>query len=461
MNCLHLHGIRPFLLFALASVAACSSGSHPLEEQLQSSLDRRIQQYDVKGASAAVLFPEGTMWTGTSGVSHDEVAMRPNMVFGIGSITKNVVAALTLQLAEEGKLSLDDPLSCWLPPYPHVDGNITIRQLLNHTSGIYMFWENQQIWDDLTQYRTRHFTPEEVLSYIKEPDFPPGEGSRYSNTNYLLAAMIITRATDSSLSVELRKRFWEPLGLRSASLAVEEPYPENMAHVWGQNFEPEGVYRDVTLLPRTSHDSIGYGSAGVFMTAEDLARWADALFNGRVINHASLEQMLDVSKPPSQGLGLWPLGRGVVGRFDAVGHGGGNIGSTSYMVYLPDREISIAVMINHFGGDCAGRIVRDLASISANAVRPESVMEVVWSLEGAFVGVWLIPAIGIGIYSIRRKKPYLLILFGAWTVIAGWLTRNGNVQVETVLIPLGAAIALFGLAIVVRTFASKRSVIRN
>lgn len=71
------------------------------------------------------------------------------MVFGIGSITKNIVATLTLKLVEEGKLSLDDPLSKWLPEYPHVNSEITIRQNLNHTSGIYMYWCNQQIWDDL------------------------------------------------------------------------------------------------------------------------------------------------------------------------------------------------------------------------------------------------------------------------------------------------------------------------
>jgi D-alanyl-D-alanine carboxypeptidase len=134
-----------------------------------------------------------------------------------------MVATLVLQLAEEGKLSLDDPIGKWLPSYPQVDPAITIRQMLNHTSGLFMFWENQTLWDDLIRHRTRHFTPEEVLGYLKEPHFRPGEGYRYSNTGYLLAAMIITRATGSTRAAEMRQRFWEPLGLRSACLALEEP----------------------------------------------------------------------------------------------------------------------------------------------------------------------------------------------------------------------------------------------
>jgi D-alanyl-D-alanine carboxypeptidase len=162
-----------------------------LEDQMQKVLDRGLDRYDVRGVSAAVIFPDGKIWTGVSGISHDTVTIKPDMLFAIGSITKNVVAALTLKLNEEGILSLEDPLSKWLPSYPNVDDRITIRQLLNHTSGLYMFWDNQQIWDELKRDRTKVWSHEEVLSYLKDPCFAPGKGWRYSNTNYLLLAMII------------------------------------------------------------------------------------------------------------------------------------------------------------------------------------------------------------------------------------------------------------------------------
>lgn len=130
-------------LFILTS---CSYGDkNTIEEKLQKVLDDGISKYDVRGVSAVVIFPDQKVWKGVSGISHDTVSIKSNMLFAIGSITKNVVAALTLKLAEEGMLSLDDPLSKWLPAYPYVDSNITIRQLLNHTSGIYIFWDNQKI----------------------------------------------------------------------------------------------------------------------------------------------------------------------------------------------------------------------------------------------------------------------------------------------------------------------------
>ncbi len=249
----------------------------PLEQKLQNVLDNGIEKYNVEGVSAAIIFSEDKKWTVTSGISHDTVIIKPDMLFAIGSITKNFVATLTLKLVEEGKLSLDDPLSKWLPEYPHVNSKITIRQLLNHTSGIYMFWSNQKIWDDLKKDRTKIWTPEEVLSYIKEPYFEPGEGYRYSNTNYLLMAMIIEKATGSSLSAEFKERFWKPMHIKNAYLSIEEEIPDNQAHVYGDNFNNDGSYQDVTFLPRASHESITYGSSGLFMTAEDLAFWCHSL----------------------------------------------------------------------------------------------------------------------------------------------------------------------------------------
>jgi len=354
------------LIAALVILAAgsCSRDRRPLAVQLQDALDRGLRKYEVKGASAALIFPDGVTRLVVGGLSDESAPMRPEMLFAVGSITKNVVAALVFRLVEEGVLSLDDPLQKWLPPYPKVEGTITIRQLLAHTSGLYMFWENQEIWDDLIKYREKVFTPKEVLSYLKDPYFPPGQGFRYSNTNYLLLAMIITRATGSSLSAELRKRFWQPLGLTNIYLSMEEQIPDRLAHVWGDNFEKDGSFRDITLLPRASHESITYGSAGLFMTAADLAGWCHLLFQGKVLQKSSLDEMLRIGKS-GYGLGVYSFRRRLTGGEKAYGHGGGSIGTQACMMYLPERRVSIALMINAFNGKCLNYISEELVDISA------------------------------------------------------------------------------------------------
>ena len=357
------------LVVALVTLvaASCSRDRRPFEEQLTRALDAGLRKYDVKGASAALVLPDQSVRFVVSGISHDRAPVRPDMLFAIGSITKNVVAALVLQLAEEGVLSLEDPLHKWLPAYPKVDGNITIRQLLSHTSGLYMFWENQQIWDDLKKYRDKVFAPEDVLSYLKEPHFPPGKGFRYSNTNYLLLAMIATKAAGSKLSAELRKRFWQPLGLTNTYLSLEEQIPDRLAHVWGDNFDNDASFRDITFLPRASHESITYGSAGLFMTAEDLARWSHLLFEGKVLKRSSLDQMMTIGRG-GYGLGVQArvFRRGLIGREKAFGHGGGNIGTMAYMWYLPKHHASITLMINAFNGKCIDFIIKELVSITVD-----------------------------------------------------------------------------------------------
>jgi len=326
-----------------------------LEQKLQIVLDKGIKKFKIRGVSAAIVFNYDSIWIGTSGVSHDNVTMKPDMLFSIGSITKNFVAALTLKLVEEGTLSLEDKLSEWLPPYPNVDSDITIRQLLNHTSGIYMFWNNDDLWDALKEDRNRIWTPEEVLEYIKEPHFPAGESWRYSNTNFLLMGMIIEKATGTTLANGIKENLLKPNKLQNYYIWLADSIPENQAHVFGDNFQFGQSEMDLTFLPRASHESITYGSSGIVTTAPDLAKWCQALFEGEILSENSMNEMLDfIDFRPQSNLKGYGLG---VQKFrnalsppgvKAIGHGGGNIGSTTYMVFLPGYHVSIVVMVNAF-----------------------------------------------------------------------------------------------------------------
>ncbi len=405
--------IHTSLIFAIMGLLLCScKPGMPVEEKLQQVLDKGIAKYDIHGVSAAVVFPDGEIWHGVSGVSHGRVPIEPDMLFATGSVTKNFVATLTLALAEDGALSLEDPVSKWLPSYPHVDGDITIRQLLNHTSGLYMFWDNQEIWDDLKADRTRFFTPEEVLGYIKEPEFDPGNGWRYSNTNYLLLAMIIQEATGSDLSTELKSRFFQPLGMADIYLSQEESLPENLAHVYGDNFNPGEAIRDITFEPRTSHESITYGSSGIFTTAENLARWSQALFGGDILGEQSLNEMLNfvkirpVSNMRAYGLGVLEFRRLITSGQRAIGHSGGNIGTTTFMVYLPEHQVSIAVMINAYPNDGAEAITKGLIQVVLKDLNAFGVYELMAAtLPYSITAVlWIVFLIGLTVRILRKKR---------------------------------------------------------
>ncbi len=348
--------------------ASCSTiENNSLDQKLHKVLDKGVKKYNARGVSAAIVFDADSLWVGTSGISHDTVSMNPDMLFSIGSVTKNFVAALTLKLAENGTLSLEDSLSKWLPVYPYIDSNITIRQLLNHTSGIYNFFNNDDIWDALKKDRNRIWTSEEVFEYIKDPNFLPGEGWQYSNTNYVLMAMIIEKATGSSLSFQLKKNLWDPLNLHNYYLWLADSIPDNQAHIFGDDIMFGSSKSDITFLPRASHESIIYGSGGIVTTAEDLAKWCYALFEGNVLNKESMNEMLDFVDFDHQynmkgyGLGLQLFTDVIIPNGKkGVGHGGASIGTATYMIYLPEYSLSVVVMVNEFPSNSIDFFAKEL-----------------------------------------------------------------------------------------------------
>jgi CubicO group peptidase (beta-lactamase class C family) len=230
--------------------------------------------------------------------------------------------------------------------------------------------------------------------------------------------------------------------LTSARLPLEEPYPENLAHVWGDNFEKDGAYRDITFLPRASHDSIG--CPGAFMTPGDLARWTHALFHGEVISRESLAEMQTFGTRGSYGLGLQRFERMRTGGMRAFGHGGGSIGTEAYMVYMPDHDVCIALMVNHFGGKCSSVMLRDIGTITIRHLKPHALLLSFWSVESWMSLAWLLTGAGAVVYAMRRKRPAVLVVFGGVAVASGWVSTRHFVSLAMVLIPEGALLLFAG-----------------
>ena len=182
---------------------------------MKAALDRELGQLRAKlgipGVSAAILFPDGTKWTGTSGLA-DVAARRPvtpETPFAVGSISKTFTAALVVALAGEGRVDLDASVLTYLPSLK-VDARITVRDLLDHTSGLNDFFFHPKIDAALLADPGKTWLPADSLRYVGKPYFKPGRGYHYSNTNYLVLGMLAEAVGGAPIGEQIRSRFIDP-----------------------------------------------------------------------------------------------------------------------------------------------------------------------------------------------------------------------------------------------------------
>jgi D-alanyl-D-alanine carboxypeptidase len=279
-------------------------------------------------------------------------------LFSIGSISKTFVAATLGRLAQRGTIGLDDPLSKYLPDYPNA-ANISLRQMLNHTSGIKDPFDDQDMAAAILANPATPWTTTQVLSWIGRPYFAPGTGYHYSNSNFILLGEVIEKATGQSLASLVRSEFLTPLGLGHTYLQTEETVTGAKAHGF---MAPASRPRDNsagTMIPFTA-EATAFGPAGAFVsTPTDLARWASALYGGNVLDQATLAAMVDISPTlpyivrPARAYGLGLEETTVDGQV-AWGHVGHLDGFMSAMEYLPASHVTIVVLENAEWGNPLG-----------------------------------------------------------------------------------------------------------
>ncbi len=272
--------------------------------------------------------------------------VEPRTVFRIGSITKQFTGAAVLLLRDDGKLALDDPLSKFLPDYPR-GGEITVRHLLHHTSGIRSF-------TDLKEYRAamaEDRTADQMIALFRgQPmGFEPGEKFAYNNSGYFLLGVIIEKASGSTLGDFLKARVFDPLEMKSTR--VDGPKVE-AAHRAAGYKRANQEWREADPISMTQP-----GAAGAMIsTAEDLLRWDLALHGGKVLGRESLEEMLSPGrlkdgKSTGYGCGIFVRGEG---DQRTIEHGGGINGFVSYLGRAPARGPTVAVLVNREGYDAKG-----------------------------------------------------------------------------------------------------------
>ncbi|MGW1673616.1 serine hydrolase domain-containing protein [Streptomyces sp. NPDC002324] len=301
------------------------------------------------------------VWKATSGVG-DIRTDRPRSAhdrYRVGSITKTFVSTVLLQLEAEGRLSLDDKVDKWLPGLVRGNGHdgrsVTLRQLLNHTSGISDYTSDEEfgrtyfLKDGFLRHRYDTAPPERLVAVAMKhkPDFAPGTDWNYSNTNYVLAGMVIGKATGNPYGDEVRARVIEPLGLRSTLVPgtyAKVPGPSSRAY--GKLAETAtGPTYDVTEL----NPSLAYAAGEMISDSGDLNRFYTALLKGRLLPPKQLAEMkttIKVDEMPGAGYGLGLIERKLSCGITVWGHGGGIHGSTSEAVTTSDGRHSLAFNFN-------------------------------------------------------------------------------------------------------------------
>jgi D-alanyl-D-alanine carboxypeptidase len=261
------HFVSLFLVISLLSYSQedCHV-SIGLRQKLQQALDSSANSLSVKGVSAAISMPDGKTLSLVSGYSYDAVEVTPKMLFGAGSLTKNFIAALILQLSEERKLSINDPISKFFPDHNNIDRNITIKELLNHTSGLFNYTENPVFFPTVLSDPSKIWTPEEIFTYVLAPNFVHNTSYYYSNTDFVVLGCIIQKITGHSVSAELNKRFFRPLQLRSTFFYPEQEYIGELSHVFAGDM-------DYFPFVGPSLFSCAWTAGSIITTPSDLVKW--------------------------------------------------------------------------------------------------------------------------------------------------------------------------------------------
>jgi D-alanyl-D-alanine carboxypeptidase len=349
-------------------------------EQLQRLLDSLVAA-GAPGAAARVQDEDESLQAagGVADISTGR-PMEARLRFRAGSLTKSFVATVVLQLVAEGRLSLADTLERWLPGILPYGDQVTIRQLLGHTSGVPQEWATiEGALYGSRQGRFRDWTPQALVALVADrpPDFPPGTAWSYSNTGYILLGLIVEAAGGNPLDQELDRRVVQPLGLRGTYLpgdAGELPGP--MSRGYSLRVGPDGEVQDGSLLDFTVQDPSWAWAAGALVSdLEDLIGFFRALLGGRLLPPGLLVEMrTTIAVPPGSiplplydryGLGLLEV-KTPAGRL--VGQLGGIPGYLSMVLSTSDGRRQLGVMINLLAApqpvyEAFMRVVRQLSSI--------------------------------------------------------------------------------------------------
>ena len=349
---------RVMALAFLLAVPAVRAQSDPFCADVAKAANEIVTKTGVPSASVAVV-RDGkiacVLAVGSARLDPKSPAAA-SMRYGIGSVSKQFTAAAVLLLAEEGKLSLDDPVSKYLPDLTDAD-KVKVRQLLSHTSGYQDYWPQ----DYVPPFMKTETTAQGILDrWAKQPlDFAPGAQYQYSNTGYVIAGLIVEKAGGKPLMEVLETRIFRPLGMKSV-LDIDR---NRLTEADATGYQRFGL-GPLRVAPKEGKGWL-YAMAELAMTAEDLARWNMSLIDRRILkpgSYAEMERAVILANGVASGYGLG-VGVANAGGHRSISHGGEVSGFTSENVIYPDDRAAITVLVNQDAIGASGEIVEKVTAL--------------------------------------------------------------------------------------------------
>lgn len=332
----------PAFLFTVLSVTTAQTSA---TKQLTAEFDKILSEQFKPGETgcAALVAKKGQIiYKKAFGMANLElnVPMQPDMVFRIGSITKQFTAVAILQLMEQGKLSLQDEITKFIPDYPTQAYKITIEHLLTHTSGIKSYTNVPEF----QKYIRTDMKPSEVIDMFKNlpMEFAPGTKWNYNNSGYFLLGYIIEKVSGKSYPEYIEENFFKPLGMTNTLYGSDSKIVKNRA--WGYQPDVNGI-KNADMMSM----SLPYAAGSIQSTVEDLFRWNQAVHSYKLVKKETLEKAfteykLADGKGTKYGYG-WSFSQIQDSR--TIEHGGGINGYLTNALYLPAEDIFVAVFSNN------------------------------------------------------------------------------------------------------------------
>lgn len=363
-----------YIIMVVISIAACHQGEdiqptyydcqfnftdssewNPHNTLYQSLIDDMTAN-GVVGVTMSVYQTNTGLWVGASGKAdlHNDVDMKPCNISRVGSTVKMFTATAVLKLMEEGKLNLDDKISSYL------EGDVidkienadqaTIRQLLQHSSGIYNYIQNLQFQTASLNDFIKEWQPEELLEYAynKKAYFEPGEDVRYSNTGYIMLGMLIENIEGKPFYQVFEEKIFQPLGLNMTRFAAKDHIPFGIARGYID------MYSNLQVVESTYYSGWDYFTAdgGLISNPYDMNIFFRALMSGQIIQPCTLEMMLTWQTPDETDPNFFPISYGL-GIFKietpqgiAYMHSGDAIGYYANMMFFPDDSTTVVYAVN-------------------------------------------------------------------------------------------------------------------